>query len=172
MGMTNTELWARLLDHGYRPVRRAAGTALFERDGDRVIVPDDQEPVPDWIGRAIEWQLEPSLGPGWLHRPAAPANGDAAGTGTEVRAARRVVHRFVLQPAPRGRGWHAFVADEPRISVWAASRDEAETRARAATALWYDTSPDLVTLVPVGATGPAQGPAGDPVAGQAVGVGR
>lgn len=143
MSVTSEELWSRLLDHGYRPIRRTPGTALFDRNGDRVIVPDDPGEVPEWIERTLEWELAPSLGSDWLRAPI--DDHDGGGVAPPIR----VVHALVVRPGGDGRPWEAFVADQPRIAV--CGRDEAEVheRARAATALWYDTAPEQVTLVPV-----------------------
>lgn len=133
MAITSDLVESQLGRHGYALVRRTSDHALYEHDGDRVVVPHQSGELSPWAARAIEWSLEPRLGPKWLTAPSpAPRVPSRCPTGGPPLQLRLVIRRD-----PDLRMWHAFVVEVPRILT--CGRTLAETRRRAADAarVWF-----------------------------------
>ncbi len=135
MPVTRDRVEQRLATHGYRAVRDTGDHALYERQGDRIVVPLHSQELSPWSARAIEWSLEARLGRGWLTEPADAS--PAARTSARRHALASVRLNLVIRPEPDRSAWNAFVVEEPRILTFGASIAAVRRRATDAAEAWF-----------------------------------
>jgi predicted RNase H-like HicB family nuclease len=132
----------RLSRAGYRVVRRERDHVLLADEGHCVLVPTHSAVVPKWTVRAIEWMLEPLLGPKWLIEE--PVADDAPHLRRSLTRLR--LHAVVRHDAE---GWQAFIAEQYEVMTFGASREVTIRRLTEATSLWFGVRPDNVELIEV-----------------------
>ena len=143
--LTGRDIVRRLSEFGFTVRGRCADSQhlLIGLGSSQFVVPGLDRQVPCRVERILDAALQPMIGPARL-RPAAPTADGTIIDGTDDVVTLDVA---VLEPDVADEPWLSFLVDEPAVTGFGATRDDALRDLKAAAALQLGRPVEQLALV-------------------------